>query len=179
MFYIFVEIITLPKNIFRQVLVDNGYEDMDSKCFLQSFERSDFEYVKDKTNLKRVLLMDHIFSEIDKNPQLLIDIRAWAIENKVDGFGVSKDRLVIKTKDNHIQEVNTKFIEDTHAMEKFVHVFTFRNEYMHLVWEYGQDPYTEYDFYLSMGIDGYFSEFPRTARQFFDWKKEIPSRLEL
>ena len=50
---------------------------------------------------------------------------------------------------------------------------------MHLVWEYGKDPYTEYDFYLSMGIDGYFSEFPWTARHFFDWKKEEPSRLEV
>ena len=123
--------------------------------------------------------MGNIWTEINKDPNLLKDIRSWSVENKVDGFGVKKDALVIRTKDNHIDKINTQFIEDTHAMQKLVHVYTFRNEYMHLVWEYGQDPYTEYDFYLSMGIDGYFSVFPRTAKQFFDWKKEVPSRLEL
>ena len=123
--------------------------------------------------------MGNIWSEINKDPQLLKDIQSWAIENKVDGFGTNKESLVITTEDNHIKHINTKFIEDTHAMQKLVHVYTFRNEYMHLVWEYGQDPSTEYDFYLSMGIDGYFSEFPRTARQFLDWKKEMYPRLEL
>ena len=124
--------------------------------------------------------MGPIWSEIDKNPELLMDIQEWAIENNVDGFGVSKDAaLVTKTKDNHIDTINTKFIEDTHAMGKLVHAYTFRNEYMNLVWEYGQDPYTEYDFYLNMGLDGYFSEFPRTLRQFLQWKAETTTRLEL
>ena len=123
--------------------------------------------------------MDYIWTEINKDPNLLKDIQSWSVENNVDGFGVNKDALVIRTTDNHIDKINTQFIEDTHSMQKLVHVYTFRNEYMHLVWEYGQDSYTEYDFYLSMGIDGYFSEFPRTARQFFDWKKKEPSRLEV
>ena len=42
---------------------------------------------------------------------------------------------------------------------------------MHLVWDYGQDPYMEYDLHLSIGVDGYFSDFPQTARQFIKWKK--------
>ena len=36
-----------------------------------------------------------------------------------------------------------------------------------------------YDFYFSLGIDGYFSDFPRTARQYLDWKRESAVKLEL
>ena len=137
------------------------------------------EYIKDKTSLKRVFLMDNIWSDIKEEPSLLTEIQNWAIDNNIDGFGVTKDALVLKTSDNHIDRVNSRFVEDTHAIGKQVHVFTFRNEYMHLLWDYGQDPYTEYDFHLSMGVDGYFSDFPRTARQFLNWKKEGATKLEL
>ena len=123
--------------------------------------------------------MGNIFKEIEKDSGLLQDIRDWAIENNVGGYGVNKNALVTKTHDNHIDEINSKFVEDTHAMGQEVHVYTFRNEYMHLVWEYGQDPYTEYEFYLSLGIDGYFSEFPLTAKQFLKWKREETLKLEL
>ena len=123
--------------------------------------------------------MDNIWSDIKEEPSLLKEIQNWAIDNNIDGFGVTKDALVLKTSDNHIDRVNSRFVEDTHAIGKQVHVFTFRNEYMHLLWDYGQDPYTEYDFHLSMGIDGYFSDFPRTARQFLNWKKEGATKLEL
>ena len=123
--------------------------------------------------------MDNIWSDIKEEPSLLKEIQNWAIDNNIDGFGVTKDALVLKTSDNHIDRVNSRFVEDTHAIGKQVHVFTFRNEYMHLLWDYGQDPYTEYDFHLSMGVDGYFSDFPRTARQFLNWKKEGATKLEL
>ena len=123
--------------------------------------------------------MDNIWSDIKEEPSLLTEIQNWAIDNNIDGFGVTKDALVLKTSDNHIDRVNSRFVEDTHAIGKQVHVFTFRNEYMHLLWDYGQDPYTEYDFHLSMGVDGYFSDFPRTARQFLNWKKEGATKLEL
>ena len=129
--------------------------------------------------LKRVFLMGSIWYEIEKNSELLKEIQDWAMDNDVEGFGVTKNAVVIKNPDNHIKEVNTKFVEDTHARGKQIHVYTFRNEYIHLVWEYGQDPYTEYDFYHSMGIDGYFTDFPRTARQFLKWKDEDPTKCGL
>merc|ERR550539_50421 len=33
---------------------------------------------------------------------------------EVDGYGVIKEALVLKTKDNHIASINTKFIDQTH-----------------------------------------------------------------
>lgn len=52
-----------------------------------------------------------------------------------------------------------------------VHAYTFRNEYHHLNWNYGQDPYNEYETYLNMGLDGYFTDFPASAKRFLDWQK--------
>merc|ERR1712061_909562 len=45
-------------------LKENGYEDETSKCFLQTFEKSDIDYLKGKTKLKRVFLMGSIWKEI-------------------------------------------------------------------------------------------------------------------
>ena len=98
------------------------------------------------------------------------NITEWAQAYDVNGFGLDKDVLVLKNKDNHINTTNTMYIEDAHKIGKDVHVYTFRNEYIHLAWDYGQDPYTEYDYFLSMGIDGFFTDFSRTARQFLQWK---------
>ena len=123
--------------------------------------------------------MGSIWKEIAKTPSMLQDIKKWALDNEVDGYGVIKEALVLKTKDNHIASINTKFIDQTHAMKKVIHVYTFRNEYMHLEWDYGQDLYSEYDFYFSLGIDGYFSDFPRTARQYLDWRRKSAVKLEL
>ena len=116
--------------------------------------------------------MGKIFHEIEEHADLLEDIRQWSVDNNVDGFGPSKNALVTKTEDNHIKDINVKFVEDTHAMGQLVHIYTLRNEYMNMEWDFGQDPYNEYDFYLNLGIDGYFSEFPKTARQFLTWKRE-------
>ena len=66
--------------------------------------------------------MGYIWTEINKDPNLLKNIQSWSVENNVDGFGVNKDALVIRTKDNHIDKINTKFIEDTRAMQN---LFTF------------------------------------------------------
>ena len=123
--------------------------------------------------------MGNIFDEIDKDPDLLEDIRVWSVENNVGGFGVNKNALVKKTGDNHIKDINAKFVEDTHAMGQLLHVYTFRNEYMNMEWDFGQDPYNEYDLYLTLGIDGYFSEFPLTARQFLTWKREANINSQL
>ena len=74
----------------------------------------------------------------------------------------------------------TDFIKEvkTHGLK--VHAFTFRNEWMKLYWDHGQDPYrymqnisfpSHFQSYFSqleefheLGLDGYFSDFPLTIR---------------
>ena len=50
--------------------------------------------------------------------------------------------------------------------------WTFRNEYQELSsWEDGQDPYVEYQRFLDVGLDGYFTDFPGSLRRFIDAKE--------
>ena len=58
--------------------------------------------------------------------------------------------LIIPKRENVLQ---------IHAKDMKVHAYTFRNEYQHLNWNYGQDPYVEYEHYLQAGLDGYFTDF--------------------
>ncbi len=53
-----------------------------------------------------------------------------------------------------------------------VHVYTFRNENHHLRWDYGQDPYVEYQTFLDLGVDGFFTDFPGSLRRFLDAKAQ-------
>ena len=66
------------------------------------------------------------------------------------------------------------------------HCFTFRNEWTKLYWESGQvtklriqksemgrnvqDPYSELEEHLALGVDGFFTDFPLTARRFLNYK---------
>jgi len=49
-----------------------------------------------------------------------------------------------------------------------VHVYTFRNENHFLRWDYGQDPFVEYEAFLELGIDGFFTDFPGSLRRFLE-----------
>jgi hypothetical protein len=47
-------------------------------------------------------------------------------------------------------------------------LYTFRNEDVYLAWNFAQDPYREYDLYLSLGVDGYFTDFPATFNRYLN-----------
>ena len=68
----------------------------------------------------------------------------------------------------HENYTNTSMIDDAHEAGLDVHAFTFRNEDEKLLFEYGQDPYNEFETFLNLGIDGYFTDFPATAKRFLD-----------
>ncbi len=50
-------------------------------------------------------------------------------------------------------------------------LYTFRNEYEFLLWDYGQDPYEEYQRFLDLGIDGYFTDFAASLHRFLESKR--------
>ena len=87
------------------------------------------EYLKNKTSCKTILLIElQIALEIQRNLDFHKDILSWSVDNEVDGFGITKDALVMRTPDNHVEKVKRNFIDDVHSMGKKVHVYTFRNE---------------------------------------------------
>ena len=108
------------------------------------------------------------------------EVLKWAKQNDVTGFGLSKTFLVVPKgfqQDNkdldpkdvkHENYTDASMIEDAHNAGLDVHAFTFRNEDEKLLFEYGQDPYNEFEKFLNLGIDGYFTDFPATAKRFLD-----------
>ncbi len=64
----------------------------------------------------------------------------------------------------------------SHGLE--VVVWTFRNDDQHLSWDYGKDPYEEYQRYLDMGVDGFFTDFPGSLNGFFK-VKELEAKLSI
>ena len=57
----------------------------------------------------------------------------------------------------------TEFVALAHAAELVVHPWTFRDEPMHLLIDYGGDPAAEYRQFATLGVDAVFSDFPDTA----------------
>merc|ERR1719402_706594 len=99
---------------------------------------------------------------------------------KLAGIGVDKGNLVTigasDEKGRGKYEVSTtNFIDEVHKHGLKAHCFTFRNEWMKLYWDHGQDPYSQLEEFLELGTDGYFSDFPLTARRFLHYKNRLCS----
>lgn len=51
-----------------------------------------------------------------------------------------------------------------------VHPYTYRNENQFLHFNFSQDPYKEYDYWINkMGIDGLFTDFTGSLHNFQEW----------
>ena len=57
-----------------------------------------------------------------------------------------------------------------HDRNLLIHAWTFRNEHETLIFDYGLDPYAEFEEMLRLGVDGYFTDFPGTLDRFFQIK---------
>lgn len=165
--------------------------------FIQSFEVSNLQYLRNKTKLKLVQLIDaddvlddgsiklappyhkpydfvikgdpRTFADLLK-PDGLEFIRTYA-----DGIGPWKPYLVRTVMDGvdrnkdgkltiHDRRVDggTGIIEAAHAKGLFVHTWTFRND----SGSYGfSDPLAEIKYYMELGVDGIFTDFPLTGRK--------------
>ena len=53
-----------------------------------------------------------------------------------------------------------------------VHPYTFRNEDQFLAFDYGTDPYKEYEMFISLGVDGLFTDFPGSFSNYLELMEE-------
>lgn len=143
-----------------------GYNSKDSPCYLQSFELTSLENMRNMTELKLVFLLEQNITQQhwDRIDKL-----------KLAGIGVDKGNLVTigasDEKGRGKYEVSTtNFIDEVHKHGLKAHCFTFRNEWMKLYWNHGQDPYSQLKEFLDLGTDGYFSDFPLTTRRFMNYE---------
>ena len=87
----------------------------------------------------------------------------------VVGIGPWKDTVVPPTKDNRLA-TPTDLVAMAHARGLQVHPYTYRNENKFLHFNFRQDPYAEYDYWINdVGVDGLFTDFPASLRRFQEW----------
>ncbi len=90
------------------------------------------------------------------NPTELANIATYAA-----GIGPNK-RLIVPSVGGVLQAPTT-LVQDAHAVGLLLHPYTFRNEDIFLAAEYNGDPKLEYQQFIELGIDGFFSDFPGTG----------------
>lgn len=156
-----------------EALTIAGFSDK-SSVFLQSFEASSLRYLRNVSQWNLVQLLNDDWDEPNTpfpiindgkkhtTEELLDEIALWA-----DAIGPSKVSIVpVNVTTNKILPA-TKLVEEAHARGLAVHAYTFRNEYIFLAFDYGQDPYMEYSQLIyDLHLDGFFTDFPATALRF-------------
>jgi len=164
---------------FVETLVKYGYkgeymsEDWLKKpLFIQSFAPTSLIYISNMTKSPKLLLIDDTtvqtqdtnqsYSEITSNGYLKF------ISKYVIGIGPWKD-TVVPPENNHLGPPND-LVARAHALNLQVHPYTFRNENLFLHFNFNQDPYAEYEYWLTeIGVDGLFTDFTGSLHKYQEW----------
>ncbi|MBL8271195.1 glycerophosphodiester phosphodiesterase [Steroidobacter sp.] len=159
-----------------EVLNRRGLNKVGTPIFIQSFESANLQYLRPKTELPMVQLMEEgslIYDESGKRvvsvsipnhgdarggkrPSSLADVAKYA-----NAIGPWKRQILRDVGQPTL--LTTTVIEQAHAAGLRVHTYTFRNEPATLAPEYHNDPLQEYRRFFELGIDGVFSDFADTA----------------
>ncbi|HEY0682857.1 MAG TPA: glycerophosphodiester phosphodiesterase [Steroidobacter sp.] len=153
-----------------------GLNKAGTPIFIQSFESANLQYLRPKTPLPLVQLMDEgslIYDASGKRvtsvlipdfgdhrggarPTSLADVAKYA-----NAIGPWKRQILRDVGQPAL--LTTTVIEQAHQAGLRVHTYTFRNEPATLAPEYRNDPLNEYRRFFELGIDGVFSDFSDTA----------------
>ncbi|XVF03186.1 hypothetical protein REPUB_Repub04eG0239600 [Reevesia pubescens] len=141
--------------------------------FIQSFAPTSLTYISNLTDLPKVLLIGDLTTRTEDTNQSFIQITSDSyfnfIKKYVVGIGPWKDTIVPSTDDNHLNEA-TDLVSKAHAHGLQVHPYTFRNENLFLHFNFNQDPYEEYDYWINkIKIDGLFTDFAGSLHNFQKW----------
>jgi glycerophosphoryl diester phosphodiesterase len=159
-----------------EILRKHKLDREEGAVFIQSFESANLQYLRAKTKLPLVQLLDDgalLYDAAGKSvtgvripqygdkrggavPQSLEDIAKYA-----DAIGPYKRQIMRAVKAPQL--LQSTLIEQAHAAGLRVHTYTFRSEPATLAPEYNNDPQLEYRQFYALGIDGVFSDFPDAA----------------
>jgi glycerophosphoryl diester phosphodiesterase len=144
--------------------------------FIQSFESDNLQYLRSRTALPLVQLLDAGALVYDDSgtrvvgvkiprygddrggaaPRSLADVAKYA-------YAIGPWKRQILRDVGRSELLVTTVIEQAHEAGLRVHTYTFRNEPATLAPEYDNDPFAEYAQFYALGIDGVFSDFADTA----------------
>ncbi len=174
-------------------LAEAGWTTRESPVFIQSFEAGNLQWLRSRTGVRLVQLLDG--GPLTRDGRVT-PARQWRaargcalfetrlpptdfsridsfreIARHADGVGPWKRHLVgarvgdsgETAESSRTTTAPTRFVELAHAAGLLVHPWTFRNEPVHLAADYHGDPMAEYRQFLELGVDGVFSDFTDTA----------------
>lgn len=91
------------------------------------------------------------------------------------GIGPWKD-TVVPVVNNYLQ-MPTDLVARAHARDLQVHPYTYRNENQFLHFDFRQDEYAEYDYWINtIGVDGLFTDFTGSLHKFQEWSTPLSSK---
>ncbi len=96
-------------------------------------------------------------------PSKRLIIPANTVDNNGDGQADDLNGDGIINEADRVLGTPTTLVQDAHNAELLVHPYTFRNEDVFLASDYDGDPKKEYEQFIELGIDGYFTDFPSTG----------------
>ena len=157
-------------------LQKRGLNQAGAPIFIQSFESANLQYLRPKTPLPLVQLMDDGSLLYDESGTRVVgvdipdygDQRGGArpkslaeIAKYANAIGPWKRQILRDVGQSML--LATTVIEQAHAAGLSVHTYTFRSEPATLAPEYDNDPLNEYRRFYELGIDGVFSDFSDVA----------------
>nr|CAB3454885.1 unnamed protein product [Digitaria exilis] len=141
--------------------------------FIQSFAPTSLVHAANLTESPLVFLIDDVTVRTEDTNQSYDEITSGEymdyMKKYVVGIGPWKDTVVPPTGDNQLA-TPTDLVAMAHARGLQVHPYTYRNENKFLHFNFRQDPYAEYDYWINgVGVDGLFTDFPASLRRFQEW----------
>lgn len=167
------------EDVFVETLEKYGYkgsylskEWLKQPCFIQSFAPSSLVHIHKKTDLPKVFLIDDVDVTTQDTNQTYWEITSDSyldyIKEYVVGIGPWKDTIV-PVKDNYLQ-TPTDLVARAHARNLQVHPYTYRNENQFLHFNFCEDPYMEFDYWINViGVDGLFTDFAGSLHHYQEW----------
>ena len=153
---------TTFEDLLLGILNKHGYRERDAPCYIQSFSEDSIRALSTKTQLPLVMLYDQEW------PIPNADSKLKDLSSICYGIGIWKN-MIIPVRNHYLQRTTDLLsIANKHNLK--IHAFTFRNEDRYLAWNYTQDPYNEYETFLNIQIDGYFTDFPGSLKRLLDMK---------
>ncbi|GAV64396.1 GDPD domain-containing protein [Cephalotus follicularis] len=144
--------------------------------FIQSFAPTSLVYISNQTDSPKIFLIDDITIPTQDTNQSYWEITSDGyldyIKDYVEGIGPWKD-TVVPVMNNYLQ-TPTDLVARAHAHNLQVHPYTYRNENKYLHYNFNQDPYEEYEYWINkMGVDGLFTDFTGSLHNYQEWTSPL------